>query len=98
MRTSRKCLESLVHTINCLTGAQVTEWRTVHDGTSTRNIAPVGAYMLDHSFGGYELRRIVNESGAVDVILPRSTSGEMEELLRAFIKGISVGKALGAGQ
>ena len=87
-RTSIKTLDSLVASINAKARVTETGWRTIKDGTSTRNIAPVGAYMLDHSFGGYELHRIVNEAGAVDVILPRSTAGEMEELLRAFFKGL----------
>ena len=100
MRTSRKCLESLVSAINGLTGAQVTEWRTVQEQAIqeqgiSRNVAPVGAYTLDHAYGGYSLHRYVNEGGAVDAVIDaRCTAGEMEGLLRAFIKGISVGKAL----
>lgn len=95
MRTSRKCLESLVSTINGITGGQVTEWRTIQEHGISRNVAPVGAYALDHANGGYSLHHYVNEGGAVDAVIDaRCTAGEMEGLLRAFIKGISVGQAL----
>ena len=95
MRTSRKCLESLVDTINGITGAHVTEWRTIQEHGISRNVAPVGAYTLDHAYGGYSLHRYVNEGGAVDAVIDlRCTAGQMEDLLRAFIKGISAGRAL----
>ena len=95
MRTSRKCLESLVSTINGLTGAQVTEWRTILDHGISRNVAPVGAYTLDHAYGGYSLHRYVNEGGAVDAVIDhRVGAGEMERLLRAFLAGIRAGKKL----
>ena len=95
MRTSKKCLESLVTTINGITGVKVTEWRTIQEHGISRNVAPVGAYALDHAYGGYALHRYANEGGAVDAVIDlRCTAGQMEDLLRAFIKGISVGKAL----
>ena len=95
MRTSRKCLESLVATINGITGVNVTEWRTIQEHGISRNVAPVGAYTLDHAYGGYSLHRYVNEGGAVDAVIDtRCSAGEMEGLLRAFLKGVSAGKAL----
>ena len=95
MRTSRKCLDSLVGTINGLTGAQVTEWRTIQEHGVSRNVAPVGAYALDHAYGGYSLHRYVSEGGAVEAVIDlRCSAGQMEDLLRAFIRGISVGRGL----
>ena len=95
MRTSKKCLESLVATINGITGAQVTEWRTVQEHGISRNVAPVGAYTLDHANGGYSLHRYVNEGGAVNAVIDyRVGAGEMERLLRAFLAGICAGQKL----
>ena len=95
MRTSRKCLDSLVGTINGLTGAQVTEWRTIQEHGFSRNVAPVGAYTLDRAYGGYSLHRYVNEGGAVEAVIDyRVGAWEMEGLLRAFLAGICAGKKL----
>ena len=95
MRTSRKCLEAIVSRINEATGAQVTEWRAVQERGISRNVAPVGAYTLDHAYGGYSLHRYVNECGAVDAVIDdRVGAGEMERLLRAFLSGICAGKKL----
>ena len=95
MRTSRKCLESLVGTINGVAGAQVTEWRTILEHGVSRNVAPVGAYTLDNAYGGYSLHRYASEGGAVDAVIDhRVGAGEMERLLRAFLAGIRAGKKL----
>ena len=95
MRTSKKCLESLVTTINGITGVNVTEWRTIQEHGISRNVAPVGAYVLDHANGGYSLHRYVSDGGAVDAVIDhRVGSGEMERLLRAFLAGIRAGKKL----
>ena len=95
MRTSRKCLEAIVARINEATGATSTEWRAIQENGTSRNVAPVGAYVLDHAYGGYSLHRYVSDGGAVDAVIDqRCTASQMEGLLRAFIKGISAGRAL----
>ena len=95
MRTSRQCLEAIVSRFNEATGAGITEWRTIQERGLTRNVAPVGAYVLDHANGGYSLHRYVNEGGAVEAVIDyRVGAGEMEGLLRAFLAGIRAGKKL----
>ncbi len=95
MRTSRKCIEAIVSRINEATGAEITEWRTIHEHGIARNVAPVGAYTLDHAYGGYSLHRYVSEGGAVEAVIDlRCSAGQMEGLLRAFLAGICAGKKL----
>ena len=95
MRTSRKCLEAIVSRINEAIGAENTEWRTITEYGVSRNVAPVGAYVLDHANGGYSLHRYVSDGGAVDAVIDhRVGAGEMERLLRAFLAGICAGKKL----
>ena len=95
MRTSRKCLDAIVSRINDAIGVENAEWKTIQENGTSRNVAPVGAYTLDHAYGGYSLHRYVNEGGAVDAVIDqRCTASQMEGLLRAFIKGISAGRAL----
>ena len=95
MRTSRECLEAIVSRINDATGVEITEWRSILEHGISRNVAPVGAYTLDHANGGYSLHRYVNEGGAVDAVIDyRVGAGEMERLLRAFLAGICAGKKL----
>ena len=95
MRTSRKCLEAIVARINEATGAEITEWRTILEHGISRNVAPVGAYALDHAYGGYSLHRYVSEGGAADAVIDyRVGAGEMERLLSAFLAGICAGKKL----
>ena len=95
MRTSRKCLEAIVSAINESAGVENTEWRTIKEYGVSRNVAPVGAYTLDHAYGGYSLHRYVNEGGAVEAVIDhRVGAGEMEGLLRAFLAGICAGKKL----
>ena len=95
MRTSRKCIEAIVSRINEATGVEITEWRTILEHGISRNVAPAGAYALDHAYGGYSLHRYVNEGGAVEAVIDyRVGAGEMEGLLRAFLAGICAGKKL----
>ena len=95
MRTSRKCLEAIVSRINEITGVGNTAWRTITEYGVSRNVAPVGAYVLDHAYGGYSLHRYVSDGGAVDAVIDyRAGAGEMERLLRAFLAGIRAGEKL----
>ena len=95
MRTSRQCLEAIVSRINEAIGAENTEWRTITEYGVSRNVAPVGAYVLDHAYGGYSLHRYTSDGGAVDAVIDhRVGAGEMERLLRAFQAGIRAGKKL----
>ena len=95
MRTSRKCLEAIVSRINEAAGVKITEWHTILEYGVSRNVAPVGAYTLDHAYGGYSLHRYVSEGGAVEAVIDyRVGAGEMERLLRAFLAGICTKKKL----
>ena len=95
MRTSRKCIEAIVSRINEATRVEITEWRTIQEHGSPRNVAPVGAYTLDCAYGGYSLHRYVSEGGAVEAVIDyRVGAGEMERLLRAFLAGICTKKKL----
>lgn len=84
-------LEAVVRRINrVMNGTDQHEpWERV-DGTLRAN---VGVFYLDGAYGGYDLYRMVNESGGVDDVLRcgHRPKRELYDLMHAYLRGITSG-------
>ena len=87
-RITFKTLRAMVDQLNEATGNPVNVWRRVGD----RNVAHIGAYVLDANIGGYQLCRITNESGGETVITPRALAARCADLIRAYRAGLACRK------
>ena len=85
-RTTISLLNQLVEQINIETNSPLTI-RTHKDGKSTAN---VGHYCLDQAYGGVQLSRVTNTSGAERNVFTDgfTTKKEQERLIRAFLNGL----------
>lgn len=85
-RTTKGDLQSLLNVLNNRAGFPkgTPLWRRVGD----RNVATVGMYDIDASYGGYRLERIVGDSGATTDVSGRMNAGEFARWLRGFIGGM----------
>lgn len=59
--TKNQIIEDLVKQFNESTGHDPVIWRRI----DKRNVASVGSYTVDNSYGGYRLEQIFNESGGI---------------------------------
>ena len=61
-------------------------WNRVND----RNVATVGMFCFDDSYGQRSLRRMVNEAGGETVIIERCSKSELASRMFAFIEGVNI--------
>lgn len=54
----------------------------------------VGAYFIDHCYGGISIEQVVERNGAVRVIIPRGTKREVFNQLVAYVAGWIAGEEL----
>ena len=83
-RVTRKQLETLVATINRLTGSPESYWTS--EDPSSRSIA-IGHYRLDKNLGGWCLERTCNASGGASNVGHeyRMTARECWFMLRGMV-------------
>lgn len=75
MRTTKKLLDSLAGTINSLTNSP-TEYSKGH-------------FCISSAYGGYELQRVANDSGAtVSISNGYFTPSVLERFMRGYISGL----------
>lgn len=84
-RINVRDLERLVLTINELTESPTEYW--------TDKLINIGHYTLSGAYGGWQLQRVMNTSGGVD--LPLGETGhipkrELYDLMHAYIRGIDL--------
>ena len=88
-RITIKTLRIAVDTLNRLAGNPADIWTRQPDGS---NKAHVGSYVLDASYGGYRLGKIVGESGGESDITGRGTARETYNAIHAFRAGLFANK------
>ena len=89
-RVTQRDLEIVLARINTLVGAPTEGGTRLEDGTWKCN---VGTYVLDWAYGGVRLSQLVNKSGGERDITGRGTKRETLHAMRAFERGIEVGKS-----
>lgn len=91
-RATNKQLEALCDEINRLTGSPVARYAKDESG---RYCPQVGNYHLDGAYGGWNLARMVNESGGITHPLGGGyrTKRELRDQMRAFIDGLRAASA-----
>lgn len=87
-RTTVKTLRSLVDILNDYCEMPRVAWVRDADGSS-RSIE--GVYVLDCSYGGYRLARIVGPTGGERDITPRYGAAVTADLIRAYMNGLEAG-------
>lgn len=91
MRITIKDLRAVVARINRETGSPLEPWTRDAAGKLRANI---GNYHLDCAYSGYQLVRMMNESGGVTTTIHGfGTARETYEKMHAFLAGLSVGKS-----
>lgn len=88
MRVTSKMLTDKVQSLNNWAGFPNGAW--VKDGDKYK--AVIGAYVLDGTYGGYKLCRIVGEGGGEREITMRNSARVTLELISAYWQGLQEGK------
>lgn len=85
-RITLQNLEAVVKHINIMTNSPLESY-TKKDG---KYVANIGNYHLDGAYGGYALRRMVNEDGGISDVLRvgYATKRELYNAMHAFIAGL----------
>ena len=84
-RTTIKTLRSMVDSLNEFTGNPTEVWKR----EGNRNVAHVGAFVLDAAYGGYRLSQIVSDGGGERDLTPRLPAGQCADAIRAFECGLT---------
>ena len=84
-RTTIKTLRSMVDSLNELTGNPTQVWKR----EGNRNVAHVGAFILDACYGGYRLSQIVSDGGGEHDLTPLLPAGQCANAIRAFERGLN---------
>lgn len=92
-RITDKMLETVAGRINQVTNSPTVAW--VKNPIGNGNVAQVGHYHIDYTFGGVNLIRMGNVHGGVSCPIGHGsrTKRELFEAMQAFLCGIEVGKA-----
>ena len=84
-RTTIKTLRQMVDNLNVLTGNPVKIWTRIGD----KNVAHVGAFVLDAAYSGYRLSQIVSDGGGERDLTPRLPAGQCANAIMAFERGLT---------
>lgn len=87
-RTTRSELDSLIKILNRRLDRPEYGW----ERQGTRNVANVGAFTLDRSYGGNRLQEVITDGGALREYGPRLPAGPMADYLRAMLEGIDLAR------
>ncbi len=85
-RITIKNLRALCEALNKETGSPPVPWVRVGE----RNVAQVGCYIINHSYTGYSLARIMNEAGGESSPIGYgvSTARELFDHIHAYLAGM----------
>lgn len=87
MRINERDLDAVMKRINEITGSPTEAYTRTESGYK----ANVGCYTLSGAYGGWQLQRIMNESGGVENVLGAGylPKRELYGMMQAFLKGIA---------
>ena len=93
MRITLASLQCVVDQINKATGSPLHTWTESKTGMITAN---PGNYHLDGAYGGWQLQRICNSGGGVDLPFQSGfvSKRDLLTLLQAFLAGVQHAKEI----
>lgn len=86
MRITLSLIEAQITRLNELTNSPKEPWTRIEN----KSKANIGNYHLDSAYGGYELHRMINESGGIQDVLftGHISKREISSVIDVYIRGV----------